>query len=43
VLALPGPSRPDIVLGGYAVKTGQEPRIRGAKLAAADISALGLN
>jgi hypothetical protein len=42
VLALPVPSRPDIVLGGYAVKTGQVPRIPGAKLAA-DISALGLD
>ena len=42
VQALPVPHRPDIVLGGYAVKTGRVSPIHGVKLAA-DISALGLD
>ncbi|WP_426612042.1 B12-binding domain-containing protein [Bradyrhizobium sp. McL0616] len=42
VQALPGPGRPNIVLGGYAVKTGQVPRIPGVMLVA-DISALGID
>lgn len=42
VHALPAPSRPNIFLGGYAVKTHLVPRIPGVKLAA-DISALGLD
>lgn len=42
VQALPAPHRPNIVLGGYAVKTGLVPRMPGVKLAA-DISALGLD
>ena len=42
VQALPAPSRPNIVLGGYAVKTGRVLPIPGVKLAK-DISALGLD
>lgn len=42
VQALPASSRPGIVLGGYAVKTGRVRPIPGVTLAA-DISALGLD
>jgi methanogenic corrinoid protein MtbC1 len=42
VQALPAPSRPNIVLGGYAVKTGRVLPIPGVRLAK-DISALGLD
>jgi methanogenic corrinoid protein MtbC1 len=42
VQSLPAPSRPNIVLGGYAVKTGRVPPIPGVTLAS-DISALGLD
>lgn len=42
VKALPAPSRPSIVLGGYAVKTGRVLPIPGVALAP-DISALGLD
>jgi hypothetical protein len=42
VQALPAPHRPNIVLGGYAVKTGRVLPISGVRLAP-DISALGLD
>lgn len=42
VQALPAPDRPNIVLGGYAVKTGRVPPMPGVMLAP-DISALALD